>query len=684
MPIPRAHRIRRFVLVAAIATANLATLSLSDAAAATSASDAFLSARVGWTGCTDSERLLGGGYTNDISHDLLVSRPAGSAWEISWSGTGGNDVSPISLCASLAPGITAYTRTVVDPLRLDPAQRTIVATCDSGDLLIGGGFRSGIHDSLLASHPSPTVAGWVVTTLHGGEATAHCMDPGSLFSATFAPDPASITQGSTQATSLCPDDSFVIAGGSATSSHGALLGSYPSAENGWAVRTNGSASASAHALCARPGPAIAWGVVRTSEAGGEVTAACDPHDVVLSGGWSGDHHDLVGSYPTELSPLRQGWAARFASGSVRASAICLRPAPPSIRISNAETIEGDLYDTFVISLGKRSTRNVTVEWTFVAATPAAPTYDAIITPAYASEPDDFLLRSGTATIPAGATEARIDFFGLEDTLDEPDEQMFVRLRDPMNGWIADATAVGTIIDNDDIVHMRASSAVVPSEDAGENMIPILFTLPQASGKLVSFDFQTWTPHTGGENPGVQFPPGAAVADCHDFSPVMGRVTFAPGETEASISIALRNDQIDEHDELFAIALSNPSNVELEDRVLLVPIPDDDAAPGISVSSPRITEGHRGTKDLAFTIGLSAASGKATSLSFVTAAGTAAADTDFVRRTGTISIPAGQTRGVVRVPIIGDRRVEGNETFALRVSRGTSPRISGTATILNDD
>jgi hypothetical protein len=64
-----------------------------------------------------------------------------------------------------------------------------------------------------------------------------------------------------------------------------------------------------------------------------------------------------------------------------------------------------------------------------------------------------------------------------------------------------------------------------------------------------------------------------------------------------------------------------------------------------------------------------------------------AGSDYTKKSGTITFPAGATSAAVSVPVQGDRTVEPNETFVVNLSRPQGValrRTKGTVTILTDD
>ena len=108
---------------------------------------------------------------------------------------------------------------------------------------------------------------------------------------------------------------------------------------------------------------------------------------------------------------------------------------------------------------------------------------------------------------------------------------------------------------------------------------------------------------------------------------------------------------------------------------------------LSVDSPNVVEGDSGTTDLTFTVSLSAASRHQVTVSYLTADGTASAGADYEATRGRLRFAPGETKQTVSVPVLGDARPEGNETFTLRLRSPTNAEIAGaegTGTIVNDD
>jgi len=83
------------------------------------------------------------------------------------------------------------------------------------------------------------------------------------------------------------------------------------------------------------------------------------------------------------------------------------------------------------------------------------------------------------------------------------------------------------------------------------------------------------------------------AGAADSQPATGTVTLPAGATEATLSIALRDDLLDEDDEAFRLRLSAPVLVQLGTAEALGTIVDDDTA-RLSIEGVTVEEGDSGT------------------------------------------------------------------------------------------
>jgi hypothetical protein len=110
-------------------------------------------------------------------------------------------------------------------------------------------------------------------------------------------------------------------------------------------------------------------------------------------------------------------------------------------------------------------------------------------------------------------------------------------------------------------------------------------------------------------------------------------------------------------------------------------------PALTIHDAGRAEGNSGTHPMTFQVTMSKASTHAVTVHFTTVNGSAKAGSDYVAKTGVLTIPAGHKSGTISILINGDRTKEPNELFAVNLYSPTNARISdptGTGTIRNDD
>ncbi|MBI4364705.1 MAG: T9SS type A sorting domain-containing protein [Candidatus Latescibacteria bacterium] len=114
------------------------------------------------------------------------------------------------------------------------------------------------------------------------------------------------------------------------------------------------------------------------------------------------------------------------------------------------------------------------------------------------------------------------------------------------------------------------------------------------------------------------------------------------------------------------------------------------APIVTIESGQSqSEGDAGLTAFTFTVNLSTGYSLPVTIDYQTADGTATiADNDYEAASGSITIPAGETSGVITVNALGDTNNESDEMFDISLTFATNGVIgspgSSTGTILNDD
>ena len=180
---------------------------------------------------------------------------------------------------------------------------------------------------------------------------------------------------------------------------------------------------------------------------------------------------------------------------------------------------------------------------------------------------DYDAVSGTLTFTAERAEHVVAVSVVDDGVDEPDETLAVVLTGAANAMIATAVGVGVIVDDDPVPELgiRGGSAA-----EGET-IGFVVTLSGSTARTVTVDYATMD--------------GSAAAGA-DYASVSGTLTFAPGESSASIPVDIVDDETYELDETFLARLSSPVNAVIANGEATGTILDDDEQPAAVAVRPK--------------------------------------------------------------------------------------------------
>lgn len=286
---------------------------------------------------------------------------------------------------------------------------------------------------------------------------------------------------------------------------------------------------------------------------------------------------------------------------------------------------------------------------------------------------DFQSTSGSLTFNPGQTSKTITVLVNGDGTFESNETFFVNLSGNVNAGINDGQGVGTISNDDGVPSLGITDASVG--EGGSVLFTV--TLSNASAQTVSVNYATANGTT----------PSSASAGM-DYSAGSGTLTFNPGETTKSFSVATVNDAIDELHETFEVNLSGAVNAFVMDSQGIGTIIDNDPATSVSIGNASSLEGITGMTAFTFTLTLASPSGKIVTVYYTTADGTATiANNDYQSNSGFVRILAGQTSGTITVLVNGDSANEPNEDFFVNLTSATAAAIAdgqGVGTIVNDD
>jgi hypothetical protein len=211
------------------------------------------------------------------------------------------------------------------------------------------------------------------------------------------------------------------------------------------------------------------------------------------------------------------------------------PNSPSISVTDATVTEGNTGTTsatFTVTLSAPSASPVTVQYTTADGTAAGGS--------------DYQAASGTLTFAPGETSKTITVLVNGDRSGEPNETFVVNLGSPTNATIADSQGVGAIMDDEPRVSIGdVTRAEGPKNQATRFTFTV--TLSAAYDQPVTVSYQTVN--------------GTAKSG-EDYIAQSGTLTFAPGETTKTITIAVKGDSKREANETFYLDLFGTSGNSL--------------------------------------------------------------------------------------------------------------------------
>lgn len=238
-------------------------------------------------------------------------------------------------------------------------------------------------------------------------------------------------------------------------------------------------------------------------------------------------------------------------------------SPPSA-LSNAVTPMARALSIADVTVAEGHSGGKIARFT-VSLTSAAPSDVGVVvaTEAGTAMPgEDFAALDQPVTIPAGETSATVDVVVSGDTDVEGDETFVVALRDATGAVLGRDRAIGTI-GNDDSATLSLEGASISEGDTGNRTAVVTLRLSAPQSTPVTVDLAT---SAGTATAGVDFTPRALQA----------RVIDA-GRTTATFEVAITGDDVDEADETFTVAASNPTGASLGQAIATVTVLDDDGS-----------------------------------------------------------------------------------------------------------
>jgi len=299
--------------------------------------------------------------------------------------------------------------------------------------------------------------------------------------------------------------------------------------------------------------------------------------------------------------------------------------------------------------------------------------------------DDFVggsLPGGTLTFAASETQKTIVVNINGDRDVEANEGFTVLLSDAVGGHIVNASATGTITNDDTELTITTLQSTRPEGNSGSSpATPFTFNVTRF-GLTSGSESVRWA--VAGS--------GSAQASAADFvggTLPSGSISFAAGETSKTITVNVYGDVVTESNEGFTVTLFDATGSHIVAATAAGTILDDDIILQITPQTSSQTEGNAGTASYVFNVTRSTALASSLTASWkVDGTGPLPANAvDFdsgILPSGILTFAIGETSKTITVKVAGDTTFEFDERFSLTVSGDRILTVAASGSIVNDD
>jgi len=253
-----------------------------------------------------------------------------------------------------------------------------------------------------------------------------------------------------------------------------------------------------------------------------------------------------------------------AIGTIQNDDAIITVAPASV----AETDSGTTTLTFTVdlldALGNPTTSVNTITVNFATADGTA--VNTGLNP-------DYVATSGTLTFNPGETSMTVPVTVIGDANLEPDETVVLNLTGAIDSEgnavaVADASPTGSILNDE--TEINITDVTMAEGDSGTTNFDFAVSLTQPNANTVTVDANTVN--------------GSAISGS-DFVANSQTITFAPGETTMTFTVAVNGDTAFEPNEQFTVQLSNPTEGGAADATAILNGPgtgtiENDEAPPV--------------------------------------------------------------------------------------------------------
>ena len=348
-----------------------------------------------------------------------------------------------------------------------------------------------------------------------------------------------------------------------------------------------------------------------------------------------------------------------------------------VSVADAEAGEGDGAITFTISLQEPAVTPVTVE---VATVDGTATSHGVVTATDFGK--DFTAKSETLTFAIGVKDKQFAVTLVDDRWDEAVEAFTVELRNPSYARLQDASATGTVLDNDP----QLEATLVPPENKRideDTIYPVRFVVELDDSQSLASErgaYLNWT-----------VTPDTATHG-EDYVEAGGSIVIPPGNLTGAFEVHLVDDDLFEmRNELFTVTLTRERwvLVDPDNSSKNIKIKDDDVLwAAVVAAAANVVEG----SDATFHVWVSGSRPTEDVVVQYELGGTATSGDDYTAPSGTVTIPVGQLSVPIAIGTTADSLHDPNETLVVsltditsvgRTVRSNAETRTATVTILDE-
>jgi hypothetical protein len=364
---------------------------------------------------------------------------------------------------------------------------------------------------------------------------------------------------------------------------------------------------------------------------------------------------VSGSGNSAYNPFVAGSGTAAGTGDYQLSLGLSTPQLSIGNVSITKPASGLINANFTVSLSAASAQTVTVNYSTLAGIGRPFT--------------DYTPVSGMLTFAPGQLTQTISVPVLGNTNRTGNETFFVNLTGPTNATLAQAQAVGTILDTTALPTVTINSVSTTEGTSGTKTLTFVVKLSAASAQIVTVPFATAD--------------GTAIAGT-DYQATNGMLVFYPGDTTESINVIVYGYPGKNSDQSFTMNLSNATNAVVLTGTGVGTIYN--ANNTVSISAASAVAPTSGTVPMSFTVSLTSpvpANAPPVVVQYATANGSgnngAQTGRDYVGQTGSVTFAPGTSTQTITVPVLPQPLNQVTRTFTVSLTRSTNAQLSSNKT-----